>query len=374
MSDINERKVNYNDSDLIKSIPIWGPSITSYFSKNEADLIYVEQMVPADGDKVHIFWSGCNFYFRERGGYAGIQHQDNKIIDGEVFTRNNIYSIWDLDDLDPSLPTEVTLTYGLPGLHSSHFGGEGTGLHTSHPMPWHPNQWYALVIRRWDNPEGSKTTGMAMFMYSYQDAKWTHYMSADVPGEGIPFTGASCNGFIERFYGTEESYYGIYGQNYRMDKNGVWEKPTKYIASAGGVPGVWNAELYQDEYIKLSVGPSANQHESITLSPGQTESKPKPVISPRVVALRVSYIKESQVIDVLWGLDESTPPQLTFTVEIRKERTDGVLIHSHKETAPHKINIQINAGDLQPGLYFITFEYYDIFNQESNFWYKYLVI
>ncbi|TDS84857.1 uncharacterized protein DUF3472 [Rahnella sp. BIGb0236] len=364
-----ERNVNFNNSNLT-DVPTWGPSLTSYFEKNEAELIYVEQMVPSDGDKVNIYWSGCNFYFGERGAYAGIQHQNDVIRDGQVFTRNNICSIWDLDDLDPSLPTEVTLTYGLPGLYSSHFGGEGTGLHTSHPMPWVQNQWYALVIRRWDNPVGSKTTGMGMFMYSYLESKWTHYMSADIPGESISLTGNSCNGFIERFAGDEESYYGIYGQRFRMDKDGVWEKPTTYLASAGGKPSLWNAELYQDANIKLSVGTSTNTEELITLMPNQWEDKPKLVVSPVILKLTAAYVKESNITNVSWELDESTPPQLTFTVEIRKSGTDGDLVISHTETSPHKRDIQLDTGDLQSGTYYITFEFYDIFNQKSNFGYN----
>ncbi|MFS6568011.1 DUF3472 domain-containing protein, partial [Staphylococcus aureus] len=136
----------------------------------------------------NIYWSSTNFFFGERGGYAGIQHQLNKNIDGVPFVHNNICSIWDLKEIDENLPTEVELTYGLKGLHASHFGGEGTGLHTSHPMPWIPDQWYSTVIRRWYK-QGENVTRMAFFMYSYLDDKWTHYMSAAVPGVDIPLTG-----------------------------------------------------------------------------------------------------------------------------------------------------------------------------------------
>ncbi|GLY62337.1 hypothetical protein IW01_04615 [Pectobacterium brasiliense] len=372
MSNIIDKK-NYNENNHINSVPTSGPNITSYFEKNEAELLYVEQMVKSDGDKIDIYWSGCNFYFGERGGYAGIQHQNDNTIDGQIFTRNNICSIWDLADQDPSLPTEVTLTYGLPGLHSAHFGGEGTGLHTSHPMPWTQNQWYALVIRRWDNPAGSKTTGMAMFMYSYLHSKWTHYISADIPGEGIPLTGNTCKGFLERFSGDAYPYSGIYGQHFRMDKNGLWEKPTKYVASAGGANDLWNAELYGNENIILSVGLSDNSEDNITLKPNQS-NKPKTLTPPIISLLQASFIKEKKLIDISWVLDDSTPPQLTFTVEIRNNDTYGNLLISYRETSPHKNNIQINIGDLQSGKYCATFEYYDIFNQKSNFGYTFFTV
>lgn len=159
-------------------VPTSGPSITSWFSENEAELLYVEQYVPTAGDNIHIYWSGCNFFFGERGGYAGIQHQNDNLVGGQIFTYNNICSIWDLAS-DPA-EAEVRLDHGIDGLHSSHFGGEGTGLHTSHPMPWRLDQWYAIVIRRWFIP-GESVTRMGMFMYSYGDKKWTHYMSASVP-------------------------------------------------------------------------------------------------------------------------------------------------------------------------------------------------
>lgn len=61
-------------------VPTSGPSITSWFSENEAELLYVEQYVPTAGDNIHIYWSGCNFYFGERGGYAGIQHQNDNLV------------------------------------------------------------------------------------------------------------------------------------------------------------------------------------------------------------------------------------------------------------------------------------------------------
>lgn len=370
----SKSKLNFNDSKLKNVVPTSGPYVTSFFEKKEAELLYVEQMVPSEGDSANIYWSGCNFYFGDRGCYAGIQHQENTVIDGVNFIRNNICSIWDLKDLDPSLPTEVSLTYGLPGLHSSHFGGEGTGLHTSHPMPWVLNQWYALVIRRWDNPRGSNTTGMAMFMYSYLDSKWTHYMSADIPGEGIPLTGNSCSGFMERFRGDTESYHGIYGQHFRMDKQGVWEKPTMYTGTAGGKPQVWNAELYQNVNIKLSVGPSENTQESIPLKPYQWEDKPKPVVQPVVSSITASYDRAKKTTHVAWVLDDSTPPQLTFIVEIKKNWIEGELVAYYKETCPHKKDIQLNTGDLQPGEYVVVFAYFDIFNQRSDSCYKYFTV
>lgn len=94
--------------------------------------------------------------------------------------------------------------------------------------------------------------------------------------------------------------------------------------------------------------------------PNQWEDKPKLVVSPVISKLTAAYVKESKITNVSWELDESTPPQLTFTVEIRKNGTDGDLVISHTETSPHKRDIELDTGDLQSGTYYITFEFYDI--------------
>ena len=86
--------------------PDAGPHLRSHFCSNQAELLYVEQMVPSEGARVSIYWSACNFFFGKRGGYAGIQHQDNVMIDNVPFVYNNICSIWDLEELHPSLPTK----------------------------------------------------------------------------------------------------------------------------------------------------------------------------------------------------------------------------------------------------------------------------
>jgi len=207
----------------------------------------------------------------------------------------------------------VDLTHNIEGVHWKHFHGEGegTGLHTSHPMPWFCNQWYAIVIRRWYIP-GESVTRAAMFMYSYKDSKWTLYISFAVPGEDIPLTGRECCAFLDRFDGDEPEYHGIYGQHFRMHKDGSWEKPKFYIASATGDPGSWKAELYQGVNIKLTAGGSfGNSEEEILLHPNQFDDKPKPAaLTPRVVSVDAHYDREHNLINVDWQIAEDRPPQL----------------------------------------------------------------
>lgn len=350
-------------------VPTSGPSITSWFSKNEAELLYVEQYVPTAGDNIHIYWSGCNFYFGERGGYAGIQHQNDNLVGGQIFTYNNICSIWDLAS-DPA-EAEVRLDYGIEGLYSGHFGGEGTGLHTSHPMPWRLNQWYAIVIRRWFIP-GESVTRMGMFMYAYADAKWTHYMSASVPGPDIPISGTTCTGFLERFNGDALGYHGYYGQHFRMSKDGSWQKPSHYVATAGGDPDTWNAMLVGDgdnvgdaNIMLIAGGSYGNTHSTIQLEPNQFDPKPKPAMLTAAI-LSVSVVPQvgTEAVIVAWKNDESTPPQLSYSIEIRSLPGD-VLVAFDAEALPQKRSSIFSTAVFAAGDYEVTLTVTDIFNQSS---------
>ncbi|MEX6663462.1 DUF3472 domain-containing protein [Pseudomonas sp. W2-17] len=350
-------------------VPTSGPSITSWFSENEAELLYVEQYVPWAGDNIHIYWSGCNFYFGERGGYAGIQHQNDNLVGGQIFTYNNICSIWDLAS-DPA-EAEVRLDYGIEGLYSGHFGGEGTGLHTSHPMPWRLDQWYAIVIRRWFIP-GESVTRMGMFMYSYTDTKWTHYMSASVSGPDIPLSGNTCTGFLERFNGDALGYHGYYGQHFRMSNDGSWQKPYAYQATAGGEPDTWNAMLVGDgeddgdaNIMLIAGGSYGNTESTIRLEPNQFDPKPKPAMFTAAI-LSVSVVPQvgTEKVIFAWKNDESTPPQLSYAIEIRALPGDE-LVAFYSEALPQKRSSIFNTAELAPGDYEVTITVTDIFNQAS---------
>lgn len=352
-------------------VPTSGPSITSWFSGSEAELLYVEQYVPAAGDNIHIYWSGCNFFFGERGGYAGIQHQNDNLVGGQIFTYNNICSIWDLG-ADPA-EAEVHLDYKIEGLHSSYFGGEGTGLRTSHPMPWCLDQWYSIVIRRWFIP-GESVTRMAMFMYSYADAKWTHYMSASVPGPDIPLSKNYCTGFLERFNGDALGYHGYYGQHFRMSKSGIWQKPYAYVATAGGDPDTWDAMLVGDgededegqaSIMLIAGGSFGNTESTIQLEPNQLDVKPKPAMST-VAVLSVSVVPEvgSENVIVVWENDESTPPQLSYSIKISAAQGEEA-VASDDGVIPQKRSSIFNTSVLTPGDYRVVVTVTDIFNQAS---------
>ncbi|MGN6091575.1 MAG: DUF3472 domain-containing protein [Luteibacter jiangsuensis] len=343
-------------------VPSWGPTVTSHFSRSRADLLYVEQMIPSRGDRIHIYWSGCNFYFEERGGYAGLQHQNDNIIDGVVFRYNNICSIWDLKDTDPSLPPEVQLEYGAPGLHWSHFGGEGTGLHTSHPMPWAPDHWYGLVIRRW-YVYGENITHMAMFIYSYAEDSWTHYMSAAVPGVNLKLTGTTCAAFLERFNGDALAYEGVYGQHFRMLSGEGWEKPSQYVASGGEPFSSWEGESFQGANVLLRAGGTFdNDVPSLVVPVNQFDSKPKPANKNAAIS-DVRAACSQGVLTVSWTVLASAPPQLG--ARIRIEDVDGNVLATDRVSAPHLRQHVMSLSGLS-GNYWVHVVVEDIFDQDSN--------
>ncbi|SPP31290.1 hypothetical protein ARAF_0409 [Arsenophonus endosymbiont of Aleurodicus floccissimus] len=59
---LREKIITMLDADK-NNVPTSGPSVTYYFSSNSAELFYIEQKVPIEGDREHIYWSGCNFFF-----------------------------------------------------------------------------------------------------------------------------------------------------------------------------------------------------------------------------------------------------------------------------------------------------------------------
>lgn len=352
-----------------KLVPSWGPSISAVYEQDSAELIYSEQYVPHEGNAENIYWSMCNFFFNERGGYGGIQNCGGKLTGKNKYYRNNICSIWDLKETDPHLPTEVTLDYGLEGLHFSHFGGEGTGLHTSHYMPWSEDAWYGMAIRRWYK-SGENVTRMAMFMYSYKTNRWTHYMSASVPGANILFTGNEVTGFLERFDGNALGFYGFVRQHFRLSKSGNWQKPTLYTVSAGGNSRFWNAELVnENSAIKIIVGGDYNNNNtSIIFRPIQNNNFPYVITQAKVSLRKVEYKFGNVYID--WVVEEDRSPQLSHIINIHQGNEHGPIIATNTDAVPEKRSTAFQSGPLTSGQYTASIVITDIFGKQSNLSFK----
>jgi hypothetical protein len=197
-------------------------------------------------------------------------------------------------------------------------------------------------------------------------------MSASVPNPDIPITGTTCTGFLERFNGDALGYHGYYGQHFRMSKDGSWQRPAYYVANAGGDPDTWNAELAGDgeddgdANIKLIAGGSfGNTQSTIRLQPNQFDPNPKPAMSTPVL-LSVYVVPQSGTKNVIvaWENDEATPPQLSYSIEIRSIPGDE-LVASDAEARPHTRSSIFATAELLPGHYKVTMTVTDIFNKTS---------
>lgn len=358
------------------------PSITLgvYFTSPEAELIYSEVYVPSESILPHLYWSTYYIKFGQRGCYTGIQNMPNE--DNSGSERNNIFSIWDINETNSSdEPSEVKLDYACDDkLRSSNFGHEGSGLHNIHPMPWSPNSWYSVVIRRWFNPEDNHTH-VGMFMYSYKDNKWTHYSTMKLPETDVSITGSYALGFLEKNSGSDLGYSGIYGQYFRMNKEGIWEKPTSYSAYTSKVPPeTWNAEVYQCVNIKLSapIGGSNNTESSKTFKVKQNNSspeneiiqyntKPIPVKVPKIISMTSRYNLETSTLDVSWENDESQSPQLSYSIIVKMDKNDEV-IKSIEKIIPQdrSVSIPISQNNILGVYYTVILKITSIFNEETE--------
>ncbi|MBT9431059.1 DUF3472 domain-containing protein [Candidatus Sodalis endolongispinus] len=346
--------------------PSSGHYVNSVFHSTYTELIYTEQYITSEGDAENIYWSTCNFYFGKRGGYAGLQHKKDSVIEGVPFVYNNIFSVWDEKETQPGEPTEVKLEYACPGLYSNRFGGEGTGLHTSHPMPWKTNQWYATAIRRW-YIQGEDVTHAGMFMYSYETKKWTHYSSVIIPEKDILITDGTICGFLERFGGNALGYHGIYGQHFKMHPDGSWEKPLYYKASAGGSPRTWNAEsVNSNTNINLIAGGDfENDKEEKEFKINQFDDAPKPTKAPGIDAFSAELLCD--ILKVSCTVDDGLSPQLSYTIEVREEKVNGAIVAQESKIIPHQRLAYIKLPqNLMSGKYFVTLKITSIFNDDSD--------
>ncbi|NID05911.1 DUF3472 domain-containing protein [Luteibacter jiangsuensis] len=239
----------------VAQVPASDPARTATFARNGADLLYVEQAIPIQGDVTHIFWLGRDAPTETRVDRPGLHPQARMVIGGVVFDPDRIASIWKL--ACPSLPPEVELEYGAPQLRCSPFGGEGFGVYASLAMPWTPGQWYGLAVRRWHAPWEDVTRG-AIFIYSHAQALWMHWLTVAVRGANLKLTGTCC-------------------RHFRMLSGQGWEKPLD-----------------------------------------RSEAKPEPADANATVTHVTAIINEG-ALTVGWTILASAPPQLGARIWIEDE-------------------------------------------------------
>lgn len=351
------------------AVPPWGPYITAHFEPREdVELFYAEIIVPEAGAQRYIYWSLMNPVYGKHPSYAGIQMQNTP---GADVHGNNICSVWDSSELPGDALPEVTLVGGPHGIYWDHFGGEGTGLHTSNTNAWKPGQRYAMAIRRWTRKGDDMYTYTSMFMYSFHDGTWAHWMSARVPGTALMLEGDPA-GFLERYAGSALHYYGHFGNYFKMLKGGHWQQPKHYSIGAGKAP--WLASLVNGPSghdIKVQVGNTPEREQEIILIPTQ-QSMPTIITKTIVHSINATYNVEEQTLQCTWVIDNTSPPPIKTLISVSRDKVYGKDIHLEEIMGPSArqaliTNLLLREED-NKGKYkfYLRIEHYDIFEQKSN--------
>jgi len=350
------------------AVPSWGPYITAHFEpRKDVELFYAEIIVPEAGAQRYIYWSLMNPTYGKHPSYAGIQMQNTP---GPGVRGNNICSIWDSSDLPGDAIPEATLVGGPHGIYWDHFGGEGTGLHTSNTNAWKPGQRYAMAIRRWTRKGDDMYTYTSMFMYSFNDRTWVHWMSARVPGKALMLDGDP-SGFVERYAGSALHYYGHFANYFKMLKGGDWQRPYEYSIGAG--KGPWYATVVPGALtdIKVQVGNTPEREQEIRLRPLQGRM-PSIITEAKVHSLTATYNVEEQTLQCTWVIDSTSPPPIKTLISISRDGVDGRDVHLEEIMGPSARQTLItdlllreedNKGKYK---FYLRVEYYDIFDQKSN--------
>ena len=260
----------------------------------------------------------CTLQFNagaEGGGYTGIQDSPDN---GRTFYY--IFSLW-----DPSNHQKITAPYAYPGTKVENFGGEGTGLKAwNGQLGWTINEWYTLVLRRWDSV--NQHTIYGWWVNDIKGNKWTHLVTMDYPVAGVYFNGG-VSSFLEDWTDTGVNTRRFeLRDGFKRTKDGVWHPFTRHRFSVNqgdtqqggrsynyrnaydaGVAG--NAVYYQ------TGGSTRNTCNNCypTQNPG---SQPQnPAISFRINQVQQNYVN--------WLVTPNVTPQFRYEVRVNGVKVAG---------------------------------------------------
>ena len=348
---------SYLSSAQQASCPAWGPYIEGQNMgvAGNSEVMYSEVMADNGCVQPTTYYSTLNFNLGPRGGYGGIQYS-------AADHRNNIFSLWDIQDT--TVP-QCYAEYAVPGMNISGFGGEGTGLHSDYLMNWTPGVWYATVIRRWSLGDGR--TRIGFFMYDFGAGKWTHYITMVTPENNAYLQGNKVGGFLENWNSAASmaTRCGYYRNFWIMNADNVWSKPTVYVASAG--TGSWGAEAaFNNTAVKVTScgttpGPTGNPQ--FTLS--QPGTKPAIAVTADVLGLGATYSNNSVIVS--WTTDATKSPQLSYTISVYDNgNLTGTPVATRTVIRPEKRADTVALSSTLPsGTYYVAIQVNDIFNQQS---------
>jgi len=192
----------------------------AYPVEKDAHVAWFYSEVTAIEDPVTTFYMACGF----RRGYFGMQVNSPT-------ERRIIFSVWDAgtgsnanDRREVAEENHVTLGGKGEGVHTSVFGGEGTGGHSHLKYNWKTGQPQRFLVTA--EPAGTGQTIYSGFYFHPDNQEWMLISSMKAPKDGQHLKGL--HGFSENFWGSTGHVQrkARYGNQWIRLSDDTWQELT----------------------------------------------------------------------------------------------------------------------------------------------------
>ncbi|XP_071175004.1 uncharacterized protein [Mytilus edulis] len=293
------------------------PSVITYFNHSgEGDILVQNVYVPKDLCAKYTYYCCLNWNMGGvGGGYCGIQCHE----DGNCF----ICSLW-----DPPVGTQRSIESVFKSDGNSfteRFGGEGEGLkYMNFEHRWEPDQWYTLVVRRWDQ---NGNTHFGLWVYDTPKSKWIRMITMAFPVPDIYFLSpVAC--FVEDWHGNGENPRGAkYKGTFKRSKDGSWEclKNCQYLVNQEDACKKWNNNfrIESEDCEELMMQTGGKTAPTCDDTRGQITMDTnlcRPKIPP--TSFEVVKVTESAIE---WNVNESSTPQFSYCISINGSEIESAV-------------------------------------------------
>jgi hypothetical protein len=192
----------------------------AYPEGREAEVAWFYSEVTAVDDPVTTFYMACGF----RRGYFGMQVNSPT-------ERRIIFSVWDAgtgnsanDRSEVAEENHVSLIGKGEGVHTSVFGGEGTGGHSHLKYNWKTGETQKFLVTA--EPVGTEQTIYSGFYFHPEKQEWMLISSMKAPKDGHFLRGL--HGFSENFWGSTGHLRrkALFGNQWVRLADGTWRELT----------------------------------------------------------------------------------------------------------------------------------------------------
>jgi len=212
---LNEAHFNLNSRRNAASVHL------AYPTPEGAQIEWFYSEVTAVDDPVTTFYMACGF----RRGYFGMQVNSPT-------ERRIIFSIWDAGNgsaanqrSEVEAENHVSLIGKGEGVHTSVFGGEGTGGHSHLKFNWKTGEVQRFLVTA--QPTDKTFTIYSGYYFHPEKQEWMLISSMKAPKDGGYFKGL--HGFSENFGGSTGHVRrkALYGNQWIRTADGEWTELTK---------------------------------------------------------------------------------------------------------------------------------------------------